>query len=220
MPPQRWYFERAMLLQQFDEIYKIRSQIVHRGKARLNMTERRLYSHLKLIGRRVVQRLSCWLCRNEGAFSSISYIAFGFVSALARTSTRRRSVWRQFPRHALNEEPVARCLHHGAVGEARRNAVLVHPQNAGLGRRRNFGVMRTLAHAISAADVQAPRAHKRRKAGSVTRHGGHRTSPALHVTPKTRSRSRCRILHHGTLPRWERVLHPETTMKASPYRHN
>jgi hypothetical protein len=61
----------------------------------------------------------------------------------------------------------------------------------------------------------------RSNAGSVTRHGGHRTSPALHVTPKTRKpTSRCRILHHGTPPRWERVLHPETTIKASPYRHN
>src|SRR5882757_1629546 len=36
---------------------------------------------------------------------------------------------------------------------------------------------------------------KRRKASSVTRHGRHRTSPALHVTRKTRSRrSRCRTV--------------------------
>jgi hypothetical protein len=35
---------------------------------------------------------------------------------------------------------------------------------------------------------QAPQACKRRKAGSVTRHGRHRSSPALHVTRKTRSR--------------------------------
>src|SRR6267154_5861909 len=40
----------------------------------------------------------------------------------------------------------------------------------------------------SAPSWQAPRACKRRKASSVTRHGRHRTSPALHVTRKTRSR--------------------------------
>ena len=51
---------------------------------------------------------------------------------------------------------------------------------------------------------------KRRKASSVTRHGRHRTSPALHVTCKTRSRrlavaplhhgaSRCTMEHHDAL---------------------
>src|SRR3954453_5614066 len=43
---------------------------------------------------------------------------------------------------------------------------------------------------------------KRRKASSVTRHGRHRTSPALHVTRKTRSRRLAVApLHHGA-PRW------------------
>src|SRR5258708_40252211 len=74
---------------------------------------------------------------------------------------------------------------------------------------------------------QAPRACKRRKASSVTRHGRHRTSPALHVTRKTRSRrlavaplhhgaSRCTMEHHdatggvwvgGALAREEFLCH-------------
>src|SRR5260370_26513824 len=42
------------------------------------------------------------------------------------------------------------------------------------------------------------RACKRRKASSVTRHGRHRSSPALHVTRKTRSRRLAVApLHHG-----------------------
>ena len=67
---------------------------------------------------------------------------------------------------------------------------------------------------------------KRRKASSVTRHGRHRTSPALHVTRKTRSRrlavaplhhgaSRCTMEHHDATG----VTTPETTVKASPHRH-
>src|SRR5258707_970826 len=54
------------------------------------------------------------------------------------------------------------------------------------------------------------RACKRRKASSVTRHGRHRTSPALHVTRKTRSRRLAVApLHHGA-PRCDRCYHPET----------
>ena len=73
---------------------------------------------------------------------------------------------------------------------------------------------------------QAPRACKRRKASSVTRHGRHRTSPALHVTRKTRSRrlavaplhhgaSRCTMEHHDATG----VTTPRQTVKASPHRH-
>src|SRR5258707_9829044 len=51
---------------------------------------------------------------------------------------------------------------------------------------------------------------KRRKASSVTRHGRHRTSPALHVTRKTRSRRLAVApLHHGA-PRCDRSYHPAT----------
>jgi hypothetical protein len=78
----------------------------------------------------------------------------------------------------------------------------------------------------SAPSWQAPRACKRRKASSVTRHGRHRTSPALHVTRKTRSRrlavaplhhgaSRCTMEHHDATG----VTTPRQTVKASPHRH-
>ena len=78
----------------------------------------------------------------------------------------------------------------------------------------------------SAPSWQAPRACKRRKASSVTRHGRHRTSPALHVTRKTRSRrlavaplhhgaSHCTMEHHDATG----VTTPRQTMKASPHRH-
>src|SRR5712672_638891 len=61
---------------------------------------------------------------------------------------------------------------------------------------------------------------------SVTRHGRHRTSPALHVTRKTRSRrlavaplhhgaSRCTMEHHDATG----VTTPRQTVKASPHRH-
>src|SRR5258705_11786792 len=70
------------------------------------------------------------------------------------------------------------------------------------------------------------RACKRRKASSVTRHGRHRTSPALHVTRKTRSRrlavaplhhgaSRCTMEHNDATG----VTTPRQTVKASPHRH-
>src|SRR5258708_3590812 len=60
----------------------------------------------------------------------------------------------------------------------------------------------------------------------VTRHGRHRTSPALHVTRKTRSRrlavaplhhgaSRCTMEHHDATG----VTTPRQTVKASPHRH-
>ena len=78
----------------------------------------------------------------------------------------------------------------------------------------------------SAPSWQAPPACKRRKASSVTRHGRHRTSPALHVTRKTRSRrlavaplhhgaSRCTMEHHDATG----VTTPRQTVKASPHRH-
>src|SRR5260370_1103651 len=71
-----------------------------------------------------------------------------------------------------------------------------------------------------------PRALATRKASSVTRHGRHRTSPALHVTRKTRSRrlavaplhhgaSRCTMEHHDATG----VTTPRQTVKASPDRH-
>src|SRR6202051_2715582 len=74
--------------------------------------------------------------------------------------------------------------------------------------------------------LESSRACKRRKASSVTRHGRHRTSPALHVTRKTRSRrlavaplhhgaSRCTMEHHDATG----VTTPRQTVKASPHRH-
>src|SRR6195256_2656602 len=53
---------------------------------------------------------------------------------------------------------------------------------------------------------------KRRKASSVTRRGRHRTSPALHVTRKTRSRRLAVApLHHGA-PRCEGCFTPRQTV--------
>src|SRR5712675_518080 len=74
--------------------------------------------------------------------------------------------------------------------------------------------------------LNSSRACKRSKASSVTRHGRHRTSPALHVTRKTRSRrlavaplhhgaSRCTMEHHDATG----VTTPRQTVKASPHRH-
>jgi hypothetical protein len=48
--------DREMLLQRFDEIYRVRSQIVHRGKALLNSAERSMYTELKQIGLRVIEK--------------------------------------------------------------------------------------------------------------------------------------------------------------------
>jgi hypothetical protein len=48
--------ERNSLMKEFDEIYKIRSQIVHRGKARLSFKEGVLFSKLRSICNRVIQR--------------------------------------------------------------------------------------------------------------------------------------------------------------------
>jgi hypothetical protein len=48
--------DREMLLQRFDEIYRVRSQIVHTGKALLNSAERSMYFDLKQIGLRVIQK--------------------------------------------------------------------------------------------------------------------------------------------------------------------
>jgi hypothetical protein len=39
--------EREILLKEFDKIYKVRSQIVHRGKARLSFRERVLFGELR-----------------------------------------------------------------------------------------------------------------------------------------------------------------------------
>src|SRR5258705_4675798 len=74
--------------------------------------------------------------------------------------------------------------------------------------------------------LDSSRVRYRTKASSVTRHGRHRTSPALHVTRKTRSRrlavaplhhgaSRCTMEHHDATG----VTTPRQTMKASPHRH-
>ncbi|MFN3658322.1 MAG: hypothetical protein ACK4UO_13800 [Pseudolabrys sp.] len=48
--------ERNGLLKDFDDIYKVRSQIVHRGKARLSFKERALFLKLRGICDRVIQR--------------------------------------------------------------------------------------------------------------------------------------------------------------------
>ncbi|MCA1475258.1 HEPN domain-containing protein [Bradyrhizobium sp. NBAIM08] len=48
--------ERRTLLKEFDEIYAVRSQIVHRGKANLNFKERLLSGKLRDICNRVIQR--------------------------------------------------------------------------------------------------------------------------------------------------------------------
>lgn len=47
--------ERAELLQDFNKIYEVRSQIVHRGKHRLNADERVLFHRLRWMCRRVIQ---------------------------------------------------------------------------------------------------------------------------------------------------------------------
>jgi hypothetical protein len=69
------------------------------------------------------------------------------------------------------------------------------------------------------------RACKRRKASSVTRHGRHRSSPALHVTRKTRSdvslSHLCTMEHHEcTMEHHDATgVSPETNgVKASPHR--
>ena len=83
-------------------------------------------------------------------------------------------------RHAQNAKPTSRCrtvapwsipLHHGAP----RCDGCYHPETNGV-KASPHRHKRVLSHG------------KRRKASSVTRHGRHRTSPALHVTRKTRSR--------------------------------
>jgi hypothetical protein len=48
--------DRAELYKVFGEIYEVRSQIVHRGKHRLNMTERSLLSRLRRMCQRVIQK--------------------------------------------------------------------------------------------------------------------------------------------------------------------
>jgi hypothetical protein len=48
--------ERESILKDFDEIYKVRSQIVHRGKARLTFKERILFSTLRNMCDRVIQK--------------------------------------------------------------------------------------------------------------------------------------------------------------------
>jgi len=50
------YDERHTILKDFDEIYKVRSLIVHRGKAQLNFKERLLFSKLRDFCNRVIQR--------------------------------------------------------------------------------------------------------------------------------------------------------------------
>src|SRR6267142_5599291 len=64
-----------------------------------------------------------------------------------------------------------------------------------------------VARVVGSPSARGNRACKRRNASSVTRHGRDRSSPALHVTRKTRSRrlavaplhhgaSRCTMEHH------------------------
>lgn len=48
--------EREMLLRDFGNIYKVRSNIVHAGKKRLNSEERRLFATLQWICRRVIHK--------------------------------------------------------------------------------------------------------------------------------------------------------------------
>lgn len=48
--------ERNALLKEFDDIYRIRSQIAHRGKAQLSFKERLLFGKLRKICDRVIQR--------------------------------------------------------------------------------------------------------------------------------------------------------------------
>lgn len=47
--------ERSELLQEFRNIYEVRSKIVHRGKSRLLLGERRLFNKLHWMCRRVIQ---------------------------------------------------------------------------------------------------------------------------------------------------------------------
>jgi len=47
--------QRKQLLDDFKEIYDVRSKIVHRGKSRLNLHERSLFSKLQWMCRRVIQ---------------------------------------------------------------------------------------------------------------------------------------------------------------------
>src|SRR4051812_13817042 len=104
----------------------------------------------------------------------------------------------------------------------------------------HFSVHRTLlglwvaigALVASAPGVQAEEGQQRYTSRTtphvtcVTRHGRHRTSPALHVTRKTRSRrlavaplhhgaTRCTMEHHDATG----VTTPRQTVKASPHRH-
>ncbi len=48
--------ERTEIHKLFGEIYDVRSQIVHRGKHRLDMNERLLLGRLRLMCRRVIQK--------------------------------------------------------------------------------------------------------------------------------------------------------------------
>lgn len=49
------HLQRENILQEFKEIYDIRSRIVHRGKSRLTFNERRLFHNLQWMCRRVIQ---------------------------------------------------------------------------------------------------------------------------------------------------------------------
>jgi hypothetical protein len=89
------------------------------------------------------------------------------------------------------------------------------------GSRQEFGVMRTpgprdlRCRCASVPGVQAEEGRE----SYASRRTPHVTGVTRHAQ-SAKPTSGCRTLHHGTPPRWERVLHPETTMKASPYRHN
>lgn len=48
--------ERTRLIDEFKQIYRVRSQIVHSGKHKLTLAERTLFSHLRWMGRRAIDK--------------------------------------------------------------------------------------------------------------------------------------------------------------------
>jgi len=51
----RTHRQREKILNDFKKIYDVRSKIVHRGKSKLNINERVLFSRLQWMCRRVIQ---------------------------------------------------------------------------------------------------------------------------------------------------------------------
>jgi hypothetical protein len=58
--------QRADILRDFTKIYRVRSQIVHRGKSRLSREERALFFQLQWICMRVIQEELRLLATNHG----------------------------------------------------------------------------------------------------------------------------------------------------------